>query len=41
VENRDYDTAVPDNVSAKLPEIPYDGKYLDMFVNDSHVCLFV
>jgi hypothetical protein len=41
VENRDYDTAVPDNVSEKLPEIPYDGKYLDMFVNDSYVCLFV
>jgi hypothetical protein len=41
VENHDLDTAVPDNVSTNLPEILSDGKYLDMFVNDSYVCLFM
>jgi len=41
VENHDLDTAVPDNVSTNLPEILSDGKYLDMCVDDSYVCLFM
>lgn len=34
VETCDSDTAISENVSANLPEIPSDGKYLGMFVND-------
>jgi len=41
VENHDSDSVVPDNVPAHLPEISFDGKYLDMFVNDLYVCLFM
>jgi len=41
VENHDSDIVVPDNVPGNLPEISSDGKYLDMFVNDLYVCLFM
>jgi hypothetical protein len=41
VETRDSDTAISENVSVNHPEISSDGKYLDMFVNDSYVCFFM